>query len=690
MKKLSHTKYPVSDKQKNTTQVLLFPTNTILFNGEIVVEHVTESVKFRAILKTIQLAMRTNWFANKIKEGTKLSYINSISAFYSWLELHKIKPSYNIIKNFEVFEINRGLKPQCTLAKKVLTVLRKGRLEDGLSKDEGRFVRELCLKTRLARCEPSESIDLPGWFSRHQWIRSEMQENYHRLASPKRVMKSFTVTVATTLITLLQTRKSLIENKDLWGSYLSSTILHTSSRATQNLVAQLLQSLHLSNDFRKAQTELVVKLECIKPKDMKKATQLVSRHGADGYSKMLKGINSNYPYRRPSIFSTSTLSIIEQQLMYYLLCSLTVQPTDANKITRNNFVIKRNKNGKARYIRIGYRKGRGDANQEPPLLRAGDIVFEAIDLYLASMPPQQHKLFIDKMVRPFVLNNPNYSERKVINCSSIFILYRMWSSDEFTQTLNKQFKTHKTDDLFLKAFKCFMGKDVITHNLWRKTPDGYGLYEDYLAQVEKSAPQTLFTGTHIKNTAVYSRVDQYRDDDLINENSHTSLTEKLSYMTDNNQEWLNQVGRITRMVLKDMESHAFAPSITGIEAEVIDLKVQTKVSKSRDDSKVKVNKIGQVVQKKDASEDQIVVIDSIDTAMLMLHYIDQAELKYKELVRINPQFLASTVLVNVEWMHSCLEQFEPDNILAANKKYKKIKAVLPGLFEHELARGITI
>jgi hypothetical protein len=689
MKKISHTQYAVTDKQVDKAQLLIIPTNTILFDGEIVVEHETESVKFKAILKTIQLAIRSHWFTNKTQEDTRSNYIRSIATFYEWLELKKVKPSYKILTDLDAYEINRGLKPQSSSAKRLLTLLRKGRLEDGLSAEEGRFVSDLCRKTKLVKSETPQSKHLAQWFSKHQWIRNEMLDDYYRLASPKRVMKSFTVTVAATLITLLQTRKSLLENKDLWGSYLSSTTVETSSRGSQNNVAQLLQGLHMSNDFRKSQTELVIKFECIKSKDMKRATQLVSHYGADGYRKMIEGIRSDYPFSRPAMFSASTLSMVEQLLMFFLLCSLTVQPTDAEKITRNNFAIKRNKNGKARFIRIGYRKGRGDTNQEPPLLRAGEIVFEAIELYLATIPAKQHKLFTDKVVKAFPINNPNYIGRKLFQSNAISTLYKMWSSDEFNQTLKKQFEKNETDDLFLKAFKCFFGKDIITFNSWVNKSTGDVLYEKYVENVEKNTPSTLFTGTHVKNSSVYSKTDQYRDEDLINDSSHTSLTEKLSYMTDCNQEWVNQVGRITRMVLKDMESHAFAPSITGIEAEVIDLKVKTKIRQSHNDDKVKVNNLGQAVHK-GASEEQIVVIDSIDNAMLMLHYIEQAELNYKRLANINPEFLASTVLVNVEWMHSCLEQFDPAHIKAASDKYKKIKKVLPGLFEHELAGGIAI
>ena len=99
----------------------------------------------------------------------------------------------------------------------------------------------------------------------------------------------------------------------------------------------------------------------------------------------------------------------------------------------------------------------------------------------------------------------------------------------------------------------------MTYNVWAKSEYGGGFYNDYCERADKTCPQSLFKGSHIKNSSVYSRTDQYRDEDLINTNSHSSLTEKLSYMTDANKEWVNQVGRILRMVLVDIEMHAFSP-----------------------------------------------------------------------------------------------------------------------------------
>ena len=93
---------------------------------------------------------------------------------------------------------------------------------------------------------------------------------------------------------------------------------------------------------------------------------------------------------------------------------------------------------------------------------------------------------------------------------------------------------------------------------------------------------------------------------------------------------------------------------------------------------------------KASAEDSFIVIDSVENAILMLHYIDQAESYYKLFVEVNPEFLQSNLLVNVEWMYHCLELFSPSHLQAASKKYLKIKNVLPNLFEHELATGFSL
>ena len=89
-------------------------------------------------------------------------------------------------------------------------------------------------------------------------------------------------------------------------------------------------------------------------------------------------------------------------------------------------------------------------------------------------------------------------------------------------------------------------------------------------------------------------------------------------------------------------------------------------------------------------EDNLIVIDSVDNAVLMLHYIEQAESYYKTFVEVNPEFLESHLLINVEWMYHCLEQFAPKNLNEASRKFEKIKSVLPSLFEHELAKGVSL
>lgn len=689
MKKISSKQYAVSSDNDAKLDIALISTSTIVFNGEVVAEHETESIRFRAIRKAIQIALNSNWFIHILKNETRANYLAVIIGFYEWLVQSGTDPSFSIIKSFETDEINSGLKPQSTKARKLISLLKKGLYEGGLNVKEFRFVKELCRKTRLVKYEPTEAVNLGQWFAKHQWIRNHIGDDYQRLASPKRLMSSFVVTVAATLITLLRARKSVRENKDVFQCYLDSSKAQTSSRKIQNLVADLLLTVSKSNDFRSAEILNVIEMECIKRSHETRVKKVVSSSSGNGYGKVLEGINSDYPYYRPILFVSEEFSKAEQLLMYFLLCNLAIQPTNANNITRSNFSIKYNKQGKPRLIRVEYQKGRGDSYHETPLLRVGEIAFEAIELYLSLLPPDHNKLFSENVVKAFILSNPNYAGRKSTPPNYISTLFKLWSDSTFSETLKEQFRKHNTDDLFLKAFGCFMQPDIETFSFWQKNNTEKGLYVDYLSRVEKTCPQTLFTGTHVKNTSVYSRTDKYRDKDLINTNSHSSLTEKLSYMTDNNKEWVNQVGRITRMVMTDIELHAFSPNIVGMEAEVQNLRLKTKIIAEQGDESVKVNQINKVIQGTSLG-DNVIVIDSVDNAVLMLHYIEQAESYYKTFVEVNPEFLESHLLINVEWMYHCLEQFAPKNLKEASLKFGKIKSVLPSLFEHELAKGVSI
>ena len=357
MKRISSKQYAVSSDNNAEIDVGLISTSTIFFNGEVIAEHETESIKFRAIRKAIQIALKSNWFKHTLKEETRANYLAAIISFYGWVEQSGTDPSFSIIKSFETDEINSGLKPQSTKARKLISILRKGLYEGGLNVEEFRFVKDLSQKTRLVKSEPPEAVNLGQWFAKHQWIRNHIGDDYQRLASPKRLMRSFVVTVATTLVTLLQARKSVRENKDVFQRYLDSSKVQTSPKKTQYLIADLLLSVSKSNDIRHAETLNVIEMECIKRSHETRVKNTVSSSGDNGYEEVLDGLNSDYPYHRPVLFVSEEISIAEQLLMYFLLCNLAIQPTNANNITRSNFSIRYNQQGKPRLIRVGVFQG---------------------------------------------------------------------------------------------------------------------------------------------------------------------------------------------------------------------------------------------------------------------------------------------------------------------------------------------
>jgi hypothetical protein len=217
--------------------------------------------------------------------------------------------------------------------------------------------------------------------------------------------------------------------------------------------------------------------------------------------------------------------------------------------------------------------------------------------------------------------------------------------------------------------------------------------KDYESMSKEPLPSYFFKLSHIKNTSVYSRTDMYRSEDLVNQNSHQSNTEKLSYLTDDNKDWVNQVGRITRMVMCDIESKALKPVVDFIDRESVEKRLMTKVVKNTNSEDVRINRYGEAIQKeKDRDQDHILVFENEQTAITMLHYIDEADTYGKKLMDANRDFFEKTLLINVEWMHHCLSQFEPKLVNKSVNEYERLKKlkVLPRLFDNQIRAGISL
>ena len=206
----------------------------------------------------------------------------------------------------------------------------------------------------------------------------------------------------------------------------------------------------------------------------------------------------------------------------------------------------------------------------------------------------------------------------------------------------------------------------------------------------------LFGLQAIKNSAVHAFSDPYTLNYLVNRNSHTNKTEKENYLNNDNQEWMNAAGRITREVMLDLINNVFDLSfeelehnekVKGIErfnsefmavTEDISYKAGEMLGRLKvitEQSKGKVNEVG-VLALDDNENEQwfspIHVVDSPVTAWKMNNYLHEFKKNYKKLLSQNPEYLYKTVMPTVEWAEYALSQLGKENQKVGRVIFKRM------------------
>jgi len=369
----------------------------------------------------------------------------------------------------------------------------------------------------------------------------------------------------------------------------------------------------------------------------------------------------------PKLFSPAyaeAYSRIEERLCAWLIACLAVQPTDIQKLTPSNFASEFNKGGRLTLMQIKYFKGRAGNEKETNLMLGSECWTQAIYKYLKRIAPSE-RLFKSEINKSFAMPICGQS---VSTNSEINLLHRIWTLPEVQKRLHLEFERSQTTPLFLNAMQALAQLDAKEH--------------ERDVKINRNVSKYLFKLAHIKTTAVHAGSDKYRESDLINHHSHTSQTEKHSYLTDANKDWVNQCGRITRMVLHDLQNIVYQPSIDLVRKSVLERLLKTRLLETPSVENGNIKSIESIAwRESDVSHDyDLIVNDSIDTAIYFFHYIKQAELAFEKLNRSRPDFVERTLLIQIEWMTQVLGQMK--SAKEAQSKYVQICKYLPPLFNH--------
>lgn len=265
----------------------------------------------------------------------------------------------------------------------------------------------------------------------------------------------------------------------------------------------------------------------------------------------------------------------------------------------------------------------------------------------------------------------------------------------------------KATSVMLDSVNTMMSHGMTAYSWREKTESKDTSVEAFRAQVNNPLPIKWFGLESIKNSAVHSRSDKYRIGHLVNYDSHTNETARDSYNTAENQEWLNNCGRVTRSVMNDLAINVLSPSSDLVfrgdftqALEVINDKKNDVISRLKVVTKTtgKTNELGMLkghIPVEDDYPDTLYLLDTAETYVQMKHYLAQGLKHYKKLLISNPVFLEYTVLPTCEWIEELFnasnikttngKSFSQKTVKAGNLMYKTYQAHLSPLFTAQLS-----
>jgi len=651
---------------------------------------------------------------HKSNQDTFYHLMGRLSDYFVWLL--KLDDSdtlrFTLIKDYETYRVNEvNVLPQSSGCRFILASIKEALKIPSLqiSREARVYLDALTSLTKLSKDGKNNSDTSLTGFLAEPWARSYLgQDMFLRLESPKILMKSFSVSIAKLLIMLLDVRISLA------NKYSSHSIRVGLEKASE-LANLKIQETHHDHTINKAKlskrsqssyyaigilelwasfdddgtpdllTELILndvivlgalpevrkKLQTKKPLTttyrVNNRSQFVSRMPQQLSPKYIREINR-----------------YEEILFGWLCAWQCVQATDVAKLHHNNFMIEKNISGTPIFVQCTYYKSRAIyEGKEPPLLSAKTIQGQAIIKYL-----NLHKELMPTNTSLCPSSNRTLGLGARTLGTNILNLFKI---PPILRAVEKELNEAKASPIFIKATKVILDETSEYAQDWsnRKVRSNQTCsMEAYREETERPANADIFSLSMIKNTSVYADSDQYRIGDLTDKRSHSSETEGLHYMTDKNQEWKNQNGRITRHVMNDIKHVVYKPNISVVAQKAAEFLTRTKIITGTADGKVTALNT-RPISTGDAEFDEIIVVDSPETVLHFLHFKFEATIHAQKLATKAPKFFERTVLPTLEWMETLLlDGLSKDNFNKGTMLFESFKEHLPALFTAQLSGSI--
>lgn len=661
-------------------------------------------------------------------------HLLAVRKFIDWLNHHPVESlsRYDVLNNFEAYIVNDcGLKTQSTGLERIISLIKNGLGSLHITENQYLYLLGVLESTSLSAISERTQVTLSSWFNL-PWIRPIMGESsYLKLESPSLLMSSFRITVGTTLELLLNAKREIIallsqlgtSPAQLAGMEQKLALCSPNSiDVDTNLTVDDLKCLESFNnlsghDRKKYALDLFWRghvAACLEKYNISSTTLQILKYDISNKSSIVylndwfkqnpyeypplqpaeNGSPLKYLTKVPMLFTPLdlyTTNPLEETLASWLAACLMVQPEKVKLLQTSQFVREYNSSGSLISIFSRYFKGRGTRLHDIPTFDGSEIEGQAFESYLRQVEKSRNNLFTKQTIPAFRYVT-TYQEGNSKPSYSV-LLTKILKNKVIRNYIEDQHKKRKVDPIFLNAYLALDYSNAPSwDNFYEKHKDVDKPRELYKRTFADATPDTFFKLTHIKNSAVHSRYDGYREGDLVNLNSHTSEVEKLSYVNENNKDAINAQGRITRLVENDISNNLYRPSLALARKKAKDRILQTTLQKVSGTSNYEVNSLGVAIDENldRPFNDEIIVLETKETMLHMIHYLNQVEKYGQMLLARNPGFFENAVLPTTIWMEHVVSQFTDKKMLAkVFKEYERLHEKLPNLFVHEMNGGVS-
>lgn len=669
-----------SPSNSNVTALSAKEDKVVINN--LVYDFVVESIERRALVKAINAALASSWFSSLSKQS-RISYLSALKPFLEFIQrLTKDDFSTALFSDFVEYRVNVvKVKKQSTNLNPVALCVSEGLKVEHFSAEQMTYLRAtIAKKPKIAKAKRKQ-VAFSDYFFNLAWFREHLTDSeVYELSNQQSLMGSFTTSVAVLLIQIMQAKHELLDIQTRNPTEDFEELLPRSQR---------IKYIEAVIDYcGELQPESQLKLLKLLQIDVINKTKHVSLDGdADtAFSRQQSTLSQRGSYHYADITAYENLtkpSNFEQLLLSFLLAAQAVQPSNLKTLSVGNIVLVKNSRGEIVQVYLKYFKTRASQAKETPYLSFKDsIVAQAIVGYTEYFNDKGSCLF-DSNFNPDAQIHFTPSAKNRTLVSRFFSALRIYEPEVLIEL-----RRNGNTQIFPKICQILeVHGDMAMPEWWTSVAnrEGSKSYDRYKSDIDNYLPQSFFSLGAIKTSAVFAGATQFDRNATKNFNSHSNATELNHYLTDDNQDWQDRNGQVTRLVTNDLQNYAFRPSDHPAIDSVSVLVDRTLIVGDTEHRSPNIRGYATSSSEEKSEGIERVVIDSAETVVLLKHYIEQAQTFSKELAAANKQFFEWEVLPNSEWAEIVLAQkLSPMTVRKGVELYRALKHKLPALFNQKI------